>query len=140
MPKKTKTALLFVMLISGIICLSSFRPQVNASIVGAWTQTGIQQITRRGNAPGDDTTINHPKGYAIIFTADSQYHYTAPYNHKADGTYTIIGNILYQQSPESHSSEQFQIITLTEHELITRTSSRGLQSGVAIETTTSYSR
>jgi hypothetical protein len=137
---KTKTALLFAMLIPGIICLSSFRPQVNASIVGAWTQTGIQLVTGRGNAPGDDTAIYHSKGYAIIFTADSQYHYTAPYNHKADGTYSIIGNILYQQSHESHSSEQCQIITLTEHKLITRTSARGLQSAVSIETTTTYSR
>ena len=34
-----------------------------------------------------DTIVRHPAGYAVAFTVDSQYHFTGPYNHKADGTY-----------------------------------------------------
>jgi len=140
MTSKIKTTLLLLILLSGILCLTSFRPQISASIVGDWTQTGIQQVTRRGDAPGADTAIYHPKGYAITFTADGRYHYTAPYGHRADGTYSVSGNTLKEDEPANHSSSGYTILTLTDHALVTRSIGAGLQSRVAIETVTTYAR
>ena len=137
MTAKIKT--IFILLIS-ILSLSSFRQQISASIVGSWTQIGFEQIVKHKGSSTLDTIVRHPAGYAVAFTIDSQYHFTGPYNHKANGTYIISADTLSEFEPLSRSTEQFRIISLTDHALVLRSIGSGIQSGIAIETTTSYAR
>lgn len=128
------------MLLACILGLSSFRQQITASIVGSWTQTGFQQVVKHKGSSTVDTIVHHPKDYAIAFTIDSQYHFSGPYGHRADGTYIISADTLSEFEPKSRSTEQFKIISLTDHELVLRSIGSGIRSGIAIETTTSYAR
>jgi hypothetical protein len=136
---KFKTIVLSLFAVA-ILSLSSFRQQITASIVGSWTQTGFEQIVKHKGSSALDTIVRHPAGYAVAFTIDSQYHFTGPYNHKADGTYIINADTLSEFEPRSRSTEQFRIISLTDHALVLRSIGSGIQSGIAIETTTTYAR
>lgn len=135
-----KTAILAFTLFIGIIVFSSFRQEITASIVGSWTQTGFQQIVKHKGSSNLDTIVHHPTGYAVAFSIDSQYHFSGPYNHKADGSFIVSGDTLSEFEPKSRSTEQFKIVTLTDHALVLRSIGSGVQSGIAIETTTTYSR
>jgi hypothetical protein len=134
----TKTTLLLFTLVS-IILLTAFR-QTTPSIVGSWTQTEVQFVNKHIGTTVSDTTTSHDKGFAVKFAEDGQYYYTAPYNHKANGTYTISGDTLQEFEPVSKSTTWYKVLELSEHKLILCTHDKKIKAGANVETITSYMR
>ena len=138
MTNKIKTTLLLFTLIC-IIALTAFR-QTTPSIVGSWTQTEVRFVIKHAGTSASDTTTSHDKGFAMQFAPDGQYHYTAPYGHKANGTYIISGDTLQEFEPVSKSTTWYKVLELTEHKLILCTHDKKIKSGADRETITSYMR
>lgn len=136
MTNKTKTTLLLFSFVS-FIALTAFR-QTTPSIVGSWTQTEVRFVIEHRGATVSDTTTSHDKGFAISFATDGQYQYTAPYGHKANGTYTISGDTLQEFEPVSKSTTWYKILELSEHKLILCTHDKKIKTGADRETITSY--
>lgn len=140
MDSKLKAGVLFLMLISGVIGLSSFRHQASPSIVGNWTQAEIQEVMGPQGAQTNDTTVTYALGIHLQFTADSQFHYISRPSSNSDGTYSVNGDWLVMISPASYSRGGFHIISLTDHKLVLQTHGTGIESGISSETTTTYTR
>lgn len=134
-----KTSLLLCSLVC-IIALTAFQSSNNPSIVGSWTQTEVRFVNKHSGTSTSDTTTSHDKGFAVSFAADGQYHYTAPYGHKANGTYTISGDTLQEFEPVSKSTTWYKVLELTDHKLVLCTHDKKIQSGADRETITSYMR
>jgi hypothetical protein len=114
--------------------------QQTASIAGSWQQTGLVQYIRHQGSSNIDTIERHPQGYGLSLTTDSLYHFSGPYHHKADGYYSVNADTLSEYEPKSRSTEQFIIVSLSEHQLQLRTLGGPVQAGIAIETITTYER
>jgi hypothetical protein len=134
-----KTLSLFTLL-AIIACCCSFTTQIDSSIIGTWTQAEILTVTKHRGTSSADTTISYDKGFAITFTIDSQYHYTAPYGHKANGTYMISEDMLQEIAKTGISTSWYKILLLTEHKMVLQAIGPAKENGTNAATTYSYTR
>jgi len=131
---------LLLFILPCFISLTAFQSSNTASIVGSWTQTEVQFVTKHSGTTPSDTTTSHDKGFAVRFTTEGQYYYTAPYGHKAEGHYSIGGDTLQEFEPVSKSNTWYKILDLSEHKLILCTFDKKIKAGADVETITSYTK